>query len=88
MRLYGEQLFVDLNKNTMALAKNRQQTKNWWQNGLNLGYNKGEMRMQTGIDAPKLTAKTLCFKGYEQIFYSNIFQFVLILFTILFHDSS
>ena len=83
MRLYGEQLFVDLNKNTMALAKNRQQTKNWWQNGLNLGYNKGEMRMQTGIDAPKLTAKTLCFKGYEQIFYSIIFQFVLILFTIL-----
>lgn len=72
----GERVFLDLNRATMQLAKNREQTKNWWQNALYLGYNRGEMRFNTGVETPNLTMKTLSYKGYRAIVNSILYLFV------------
>lgn len=71
----GERLFLELNRNTMRLAKDREQTKNWWQNALYLGYNRGEMRFNTGVETPNMTMKTLSYKGYRAIVYSILYLF-------------
>ncbi len=79
----GENLFVELNRKTMALAQNREQQKKWWNEALYLGYNKGAMSMTTGIDTPRMTAKTLCYTGYKNIIYSFAAIFLMILTYIL-----
>lgn len=67
--MLGERLFLRLNQLTVNLAKNREQTKQWWNSALNLGYNRSRIEggLSVGIDAPRLTAKSLCYKGYRQI---------------------
>ncbi len=72
----GERLFLDLNRNTMQLAKNREQTKTWWQNALYLGYNRGEMRFNTGVETPNMTMKTLSYKGYRAIINTILYVFL------------
>lgn len=68
LKSVGEKrFFQNLNGKIMSLAKNREQTKLWWQKSLNLGYNNSFMRLRTGVDVARLTAKTLCYTGYQQI---------------------
>ena len=67
-----KRLFQNLNGKIMSLAKNREQTKQWWQKSLNLGYNNSYMRLRTGVDVARLTAKTLCYSGYKAILFSII----------------
>ena len=71
----GERLFLDLNRTSIKLAQNREQTKNWWQNALYLGYNRGEMRFNTGVETPNLTMKSLSYKGYREIVLSILVFF-------------
>ncbi len=77
MSISGENVFKYLNLQTMELAKNRAKIKKWWDEALNLGYNTGEIHhMVTGVEAPFLSAKSLCYMGYKQIFYSVITLFL------------
>ncbi len=72
----GEKLFLDLNRTTMKLAQNREQTKTWWQNALYLGYNRGEMQFNTGVETPNMTVKILTYKGYREIIFTILSLFV------------
>ena len=72
----GEKLFLDLNRTTMKLAQNREQTKTWWQNALYLGYNHGEMQFNTGVETPNMTVKILAYKGYREIVFAILSLFV------------
>lgn len=74
-----EVAFTNLNKLSIANAKNREQTKAWWNSSLYEGYSKGFMTMHTGVDAPRLTVITLMYTGYKQAFMSIITLFVAIL---------
>lgn len=74
-----EVAFTNLNKLSIANAKNREQTKAWWNSSLYEGYSKGFMTMHTGVDAPRLTVRTLMYTGYKQAFMSIITLFVAIL---------
>lgn len=71
LKTLGEQrFFQNLNGKIMTLAKNREQTKQWWQKSLNLGYNSSYMHLRTGVDVARPTAKTLCYSGYKAILFS------------------
>jgi len=84
----GERVFKLLNAQTMELAKNRAQTKKWWDEALNLGYNNGAFRrMVTGVETPALSVKTLCYTGYKQIFYSIVCVVCGLLFYCLMYGS-
>jgi len=77
-----EHAFLRLNKITMEMAKNRQQTKDWWTEALYLGYNRSMMSLSTGVDTPCLTAKSLVYHGYKELFYTIASLFLVILSTI------
>lgn len=72
-------LLSGLNSSTLKIAGNRAEIKKWWDNALYLGYSGGEMRLRNGLVVPKVTSKTLCYKGYKQIFGSMIFLILYIL---------
>ncbi len=78
----GEKAFSELNKQTIEYAKNREQTKQWWDRALNLGYNAGQMKLRTGVEAEKMYLRTLTYNGYRQIFSSLFWMMVVILFNI------
>mgnify|MGYP002622083555 CR=1 FL=1 len=67
------------NSSVLKIASDRQQTKKWWDEALNLGYNQGEMRLTKGVDAEKLTMRTLCYKSYREQVISALITFVIIL---------
>lgn len=73
----------ELNKKSIAIAKDKAQTKKWWDEALYLGYNGKEPNLRTGIEAPEMTAKTLCYSGYKQAFASMAAIFLVILYYIL-----
>jgi hypothetical protein len=78
--LLGEKAFADLNKLSVSLACNRQQTKKWWDDAIFSGYNKSVMSIQTGVESPCLTTKTLVYSGYRQEFISLGLTFIAILY--------
>lgn len=63
----GEKAFSELNRQTLEYAKDRQQTKQWWDNALNLGCNNAQMKLRTGVEAEKMNLRTLTYNGYRQI---------------------
>ena len=67
IREKGEKAFNEMNRRTLELAKNRAQTKEWWNNALNLGYNNAQMKLRTGVEAEKMNLRTLTYNGYRQI---------------------
>lgn len=78
-KISGETAFLDLNFDTMEKAKNREQTKQWWNDSLYLGYNRQHM-LSTGLNTPKLTAKSLVYTGYKHAFYAILMVFSWIFF--------
>lgn len=96
-KLIGEKHFLNLNRSTLNLAKNREQIKKWWDESLYIGYNNGYInnRLSTSVNTPKLTSKKLCYRGYHEILksllaiiisyiFSNIFiQYTQTIFIIL-----
>ncbi len=50
---------------TKSLASDREQTRQWWKEALYLGYGNKPMSLTTGVNTPKMTAKSLLFKGYK-----------------------
>lgn len=77
-----ENTLKELNQKSMALAKDKAQTKRWWNEALYLGYNNKIPNLRTGIDAPKITAKTLRYSGYKEAFVSMAAIFLVILYYI------
>lgn len=79
-----EKAFDDLNAFTVNLAKDRQQTKKWWDEALNLGYNASTMSLKTGVEARETSVKTLTYKSYRQIFEAMFYYFAVVLYSICF----
>ena len=66
----GEKAFNEINAQTLLLARNRNQTKQWWDDALNLGYNAAKMELRTGVETAPMNLRTLTYNGYKQIFMS------------------
>ncbi|MBR1653064.1 MAG: DEAD/DEAH box helicase family protein [Alloprevotella sp.] len=69
---------------TKSLATDREQTRRWWTDALYLGYgNDRPMSLTTGVEAPKMSTKSLLFTGYKYMivcFLSTIlFAYVILL---------
>lgn len=79
----GDNYLSVLNGKTFALARDRQQTKKWWDDALYLGYGNGIMRLSSGVNTPDLTAKSLCYKGYKFLLYSLFYTFMLIFYYVI-----
>ncbi len=79
-----EKAFDDLNITTVNFAKNREQTKQWWNEALNLGYNNTSMSLKTGVEARETSVKTLTYKGYKQILETICGYFAAILYSIFY----
>ena len=75
----GEKAFNEMNSRTLKLAKNREQTKLWWNDALNLGYNNSKMKLRTGVEAEKFNLRTLTYNGYKQILNSLFWLMVSII---------
>lgn len=68
---------------TKELAANREQTRQWWEKSLYLGYgNRRKAMLATGVAAPRMTMKSLLYKGYKYQFLSILTGIVGILFII------
>lgn len=78
-KIEGEKVFINLNRQTMERAKNRQQTKQFWDEALYLGYGQGYNRLRVGVDAPMLTAKSLTYDGYNEMFEAILYEFLAII---------
>ncbi len=79
MNTGGEKVFTDLNIVALRYATDRVQTKRWWDEGLNLGYNRPNMMLSTGVDTPRLTAKSLTYTSYKYLFVTLTMIFLGIL---------
>lgn len=75
---------IRLKDTTLELATNRTQTRQWWKDALYSGYNNGPMSLATGVQAPKMTTKSLLFTGYKYIFIS----FLAIVFLLFYYLGS
>ena len=53
---------------TAMLASDREQIRQWWKNALYPGYGNRPMNLSTGVQAPKMTTKSLLFTGYKYMF--------------------
>lgn len=82
----GEKAFSDFNEQTLELAKNRAQTKLWWDSALNLGYNAAQMKLRTGVETEKMHMRTLTYNGYKQIIYSLFLLMLVIILNIGFRN--
>lgn len=83
MSTQGDSILSTFNQVTIAKAQNRAQTKTWWNDALYFGYGNGIMKLSTGIDTPKLTAKALCYKGYKFEISFLLSIFILALYYVL-----
>lgn len=55
-----------LETTTKNLAANREQIRQWWKDALHLGYgNDKPMSLFTGVQVPRMTTKSLLYKGYK-----------------------
>ena len=70
IRSNKEQFFIDFNKISVENAKNRRQTRLWWENSLYKGHSKDAVSMSIGVESEKTTPKTLVYSGYKQAFIS------------------
>ncbi len=71
LSLFKEIVFTDLNSLAISYAKDRELTKKWWNDSLYLGYSSSSAcSLQRGVDAPKMTAKSLTYTGYKDLLYS------------------
>lgn len=61
----GDSILSANNQEIITKAQDRAQTKRWWNEALYFGYGNGIMKLSTGVDTPKLTARSLCYKGYK-----------------------
>lgn len=75
----GEKAFNEMNRRTLEFAKNREQTKQWWNDALNLGYNNSKMKLRTGVETEKFNLRTLTYNGYKQILNSIFWLMVSII---------
>ncbi len=75
----GEKAFNEMNRRTLEFAKNREQTKQWWNDALNLGYNNSKMTLRTGVETEKFNLRTLTYNGYKQILNSIFWLMVSII---------
>lgn len=78
----GEKAFTELNRQAVELAKNRAQTKEWWDNALNLGYNNAQMKLRTGVETESMHLRTLTYNGYRQIINSIFWLMMSIVFSV------
>lgn len=53
---------------TAMLASDREQIRQWWKDALYPGYGNRPMNLSTGVQAPKMTTKSLLFTGYKYMF--------------------
>ena len=53
---------------TAMLASDREQIRQWWKNALYPGYGNRPMNLSNGVQAPKMTTKSLLFTGYKYMF--------------------
>lgn len=61
----------------LSLAKNRELTRQWWNDALYIGYsNKPPIGLSSGVQTNSLTIKSLCYTGY--LYYIWILIFVLL----------
>lgn len=81
--LNKEKAFDYLNEITVKLAKDRIQTKQWWQDALYLGYGSPNRTMNSGIEADRLSVKTLCYSSYKEIIIAVIWTYLGIVANIL-----
>ena len=81
---FGENAFKDFNKSTRELALNRNQTKQWWNDALYLGYGNGQQTMITGVEAEKLTVNTLKYTSYKEMLFSTFTTFLFVLASVIY----
>jgi hypothetical protein len=81
---FGENAFKDFNKSTRELALNRNQTKQWWNDALYLGYGNGQQTMTTGVEAEKLTVNTLKYTSYKEMLFSTFTTFLFVLASVIY----
>ena len=66
-----KQKLSELKQKTFELAKNREQTRQWWQNSLYAGYGNNKlMSLSTGVETEPMTIKNLKYTSYKEIIYS------------------
>lgn len=66
-----KQKISELKQKTFELAKNREQTRQWWNEALYLGYGNNKlMSLSTGIETEPMTIKNLRYTSYKEIIYS------------------
>ena len=73
---YGDSIIPKINYSVVRLASDRQQTFNWWKEALYSGYNAPEMMLKTGVEAPKMTMRTLKYTSYRSIIIAIIVFFL------------
>ena len=66
----GDRWFSEMNRAAVNYAKDREQTRSWWNNALYSGYTKGTMSVSTGVESEHITTRTLIYTGYKQAFIS------------------
>lgn len=81
---FGENAFYNFNKSTRELALNRNQTKQWWNDALYLGYGNGQQTMTTGVEAEKLTVNTLKYTSYKEMLFSTFTTFLFVLASVIY----
>jgi len=66
-----KQKLSELKQKTFELAKNREQTRQWWEESLYLGYGNNKlMSLSTGVETEPMTVKNLKYTSYQEIIYS------------------
>ena len=66
-----KQKISELKQKTFELAKNREQTRQWWNEALYLGYGNNKlMSLSTGVETEPMTIKNLKYASYKEIIYS------------------
>lgn len=79
-----KQKISELKQKTVELAKNREQTRQWWKDSLYLGYGNNKlMSLSTGVETEPMTIKTLKYTSYKEIVYTFL-TFVLWVYISLF----
>lgn len=66
-----KQKISELKQKTFELATNREQTRQWWNEALYLGYGNNKlMSLSTGVETEPMTVKNLKYTSYQEIIYS------------------
>ena len=63
----GDRALFESNKFMIEQASNRDQTFNYWNKGIDLGYKSHNLSVKTGIESDKSVIKTLKYTSYKEI---------------------